>query len=62
MPKLHALSELAGGAPEIVHINQLRQGERSMDDYAMLLLPGGFSYGDALGAGARLGSRSACLL
>jgi phosphoribosylformylglycinamidine synthase len=46
--------ELAGGAPEIVHINQLRQGERSMDDYAMLLLPGGFSYGDALGAGARL--------
>jgi len=46
--------ELAGGAPEIVHINQLRQGERSIDDYAMLLLPGGFSYGDALGAGARL--------
>lgn len=47
-------TELAGGAPEIVHINQLRAGERSMDDYAMLLLPGGFSYGDALGAGARL--------
>ena len=46
--------ELAGGAPEIVHINQLRQRQRSMDDYAMLLLPGGFSYGDALGAGARL--------
>jgi phosphoribosylformylglycinamidine synthase len=45
---------LAGGAPEIVHINQLRQGERSFDDYAMLLLPGGFSYGDALGAGGRL--------
>jgi phosphoribosylformylglycinamidine synthase len=45
---------LAGGTPEIVHINQLRQGERSFDDYAMLLLPGGFSYGDALGAGARL--------
>ena len=47
-------TELAGGAPEIVHINQLRAGERSLDDYAMLLLPGGFSYGDALGAGARL--------
>lgn len=47
-------AELAGGVPEIVHINQLRQGERSFDDYAMLLLPGGFSYGDALGAGARL--------
>jgi phosphoribosylformylglycinamidine synthase subunit PurQ / glutaminase len=47
-------AEIAGGAPEIVHINQLRQGERTLDDYAMLLLPGGFSYGDALGAGARL--------
>lgn len=46
--------ELAGGAPEIVHIGQLRAGERRLDDYAMLLLPGGFSYGDALGAGARL--------
>ena len=46
--------ELAGGAPEIVHINQLRQGARRFQDYQMLLLPGGFSYGDALGAGARM--------
>lgn len=46
--------ELAGGSAEIVHINQLRRGERRVDDYAGLLLPGGFSYGDALGAGARL--------
>jgi len=46
--------EAAGGAPEIVHINQLRRGERTLADYQMLLLPGGFSYGDALGAGARL--------
>jgi phosphoribosylformylglycinamidine synthase len=46
--------ELAGGAPEIIHINQLRQGERRLQDYQMLLLPGGFSYGDALGAGARM--------
>lgn len=45
---------LAGGAPEIVHINQLRAKERSFSDYDALLLPGGFSYGDALGAGARL--------
>ncbi len=46
--------ELAGGAPEIVHINQLRRGDCRFADYQMLLLPGGFSYGDALGAGARL--------
>jgi phosphoribosylformylglycinamidine synthase len=46
--------QLAGGAAEIVHINQLRQEPKRFQDYDMLLLPGGFSYGDALGAGARL--------
>jgi phosphoribosylformylglycinamidine synthase subunit PurQ / glutaminase len=45
--------ELAGGAPEIVHMNQLRSGERRFGEFDMLLLPGGFSYGDALGAGVR---------
>jgi phosphoribosylformylglycinamidine synthase II/phosphoribosylformylglycinamidine synthase I len=43
--------ELAGGVPEIVHVNQLKNGERRLLDYHMLLLPGGFSYGDDLGAG-----------
>lgn len=43
--------ELAGGTPEIVHVNQLFSGQRRVDDYAMLVLPGGFSYGDDLGAG-----------
>ena len=43
--------ELAGGAPEIVHINRLISGERRLSDYRMLVLPGGFSYGDDLGAG-----------
>jgi phosphoribosylformylglycinamidine synthase subunit PurQ / glutaminase len=43
--------ELAGGAPEIVHVNQLVAGERHLADYKMLVLPGGFSYGDDLGAG-----------
>ncbi|MDQ7029497.1 MAG: phosphoribosylformylglycinamidine synthase subunit PurL [Ardenticatenia bacterium] len=43
--------ELAGGAPEIVHVNQIVSGERRLHDYHMLLLPGGFSYGDNLGAG-----------
>jgi len=43
--------EMAGGAAEVVHINQLRSRERRLDDYQMLLLPGGFSYGDDLGAG-----------
>ncbi|WP_420641312.1 phosphoribosylformylglycinamidine synthase subunit PurL [Candidatus Leptofilum sp.] len=42
---------LAGGEPEIVHINQLLAGERRLADYGMMVLPGGFSYGDDLGAG-----------
>jgi phosphoribosylformylglycinamidine synthase len=43
--------EMAGGVPEIVHMNQLLSGERNMLDYGMLVVPGGFSYGDDLGAG-----------
>ena len=43
--------ELAGGRPEVVHVNQLIRGERRLRDYHMLVLPGGFSYGDDLGAG-----------
>lgn len=48
--------ELAGGAPEIVHINRLRgpSADRRLADYQMLVVAGGFSYGDALGAGRRL--------
>lgn len=42
---------LAGGSPEIVHINQLLAGERHLADYSLLVIPGGFSYGDDLGAG-----------
>jgi phosphoribosylformylglycinamidine synthase len=42
---------LAGGIAEIVHVNQLRSGEKRWVDYQMLVLPGGFSYADALGGG-----------
>jgi len=43
--------ELAGGAPEIVHVNALAETPRRLLDYRMLVLPGGFSFGDDLGAG-----------
>lgn len=43
--------ELAGGVPEIVHMNQLISGERNLLDYHMAVIPGGFSYGDDLGSG-----------
>jgi len=46
--------ELAGAQAEIVHLNQLRRKERSWVDYQLLVLPGGFSYADALSAGRLL--------
>jgi phosphoribosylformylglycinamidine synthase len=42
---------LAGAEPEIGRLEQLQRGGRRMLDYHMLVLPGGFAYGDALGAG-----------
>jgi phosphoribosylformylglycinamidine synthase I len=43
--------ELAGGEPVILHVNQLRAQPARLRAFQMLVLPGGFSYGDALGAG-----------
>lgn len=43
--------EMAGGQPEIVTVDQLAGGEKNLSDYQLLILPGGFSYGDDLGAG-----------
>jgi phosphoribosylformylglycinamidine synthase len=44
----------AGGHPEILHVNKLREKPEQLQTYQMLVLPGGFSYGDALGAGRLL--------
>lgn len=46
--------EQAGGRPQVLHVNDLRARPDRLRDYAMLILPGGFSYGDALGAGRLL--------
>ena len=40
-----------GGAPCMVHINELKSGKLRVLDYAMVVIPGGFSYGDDAGAG-----------
>ncbi|MBA3531849.1 MAG: phosphoribosylformylglycinamidine synthase I [Ardenticatenales bacterium] len=45
--------ELAGGEARILHLNQLREHRSAFREAQMMLLPGGFSYGDALGAGRR---------
>ena len=43
--------EKAGARPELVHINALRKGERSLKDYQILAIPGGFTYGDDIASG-----------
>ncbi|MGA2547102.1 MAG: phosphoribosylformylglycinamidine synthase I [Rectinemataceae bacterium] len=53
-PDVCTALSLAGADPEIVHLNLLRAKERRWEDYSILVLPGGFSYADALGAGRLL--------
>ena len=43
--------ELAGAEARTVHINQLIEQPDLLDDYQILALPGGFSYGDDIAAG-----------
>ncbi len=45
---------LAGFQTDLVHINSLLKQPNSLLDYSFLVLPGGFSYGDDLGAGTLL--------
>ncbi len=49
--------ELAGAAAEQAHINELIIGKKKIDDYHILAIPGGFSYGDDLGSGKVLASQ-----
>ncbi len=46
-----AAFKMAGGAPELVHINELKSGKKKIFNYAIVALPGGFSYGDDISAG-----------
>jgi phosphoribosylformylglycinamidine synthase I len=49
--------ELAGARPERVHVEALLAGETDLDRFGLLVLPGGFSFGDHLGAGALWANR-----
>ena len=49
-----AAIELAGGLAERVHVNRIVESTARLADYALLIIPGGFSYGDHLGAGKLL--------
>src|SRR4051812_30881818 len=43
--------ELAGAVVERVHVNALRENPRKLRDAQLLIVPGGFSYGDDIAAG-----------
>lgn len=43
--------ELAGARPERVHLRRLIERPALLDDYQILTIPGGFSYGDDISAG-----------
>ena len=43
--------ELAGAQSTVVHVNRLADDSVKLSDYQLLAIPGGFSYGDDLGAG-----------
>ncbi len=45
---------LAGATPECVPLNSLQKDKKRFVDYEMLVIAGGFSYADALGAGKLL--------
>jgi phosphoribosylformylglycinamidine synthase len=46
-----------GGDAGRVHINDIIDDRESLDDYQILAFPGGFSFGDDIGAGKVLASR-----
>lgn len=43
--------ELAGAAPEFVHVKKLLQEPQLLDRFQILMFPGGFAYGDDIASG-----------
>ncbi len=46
-----AAFSLAGAEAELLHINSLVINKKTLDDFGILALPGGFSYGDDIASG-----------
>ena len=49
--------KLLGAQPELAHIDQFRKGKLRLMDFAALVIPGGFSYGDDVAAGRILANQ-----
>jgi phosphoribosylformylglycinamidine synthase len=54
--------ERAGAIAVTRHINRLIEAPENLDQFQILTIPGGFSYGDDLGAGRIMASRLATVL
>ena len=52
-----AAYRLVGAQTDVVHLNTVLLGKCSIRDYDVLTLPGGFSFGDDLGAGKALANK-----
>jgi len=52
-----AVFELVGATATRIHVNSFIEGTQSLEDYDILAVPGGFSFGDHLGSGRLLGNR-----
>ena len=48
---------LAGANPTRIHINDLIAGKDSLENYQIMMIPGGFSFGDHLGSGRVLANK-----
>ena len=52
-----AVFEMAGAEAEKVHVNRLVNGDLNLENYHIMAVPGGFSFGDHLGSGRLMGNR-----
>ncbi len=52
-----AAFRLAGASPELVHLSDLAAGKRKLEEFHILALIGGFSFGDHLGSGTVFANR-----
>ena len=49
--------DLVGADSEIVHVNDLISGEKNLDNYQIMVFPGGFSFGDDTGSGNAMANK-----
>lgn len=54
--------QLAGAAPEIVHVNDLLENPKRLQTFEAAAFPGGFSFGDDLGSGQVLALKLSLVL